>query len=620
MLTELYEYAQKQGLTARAGFKPKKIKGYFSLSSDGKFLGMVSPLEATTLAPDIGAAANGTTKCNLLVEKANLVLQIDGKPNTKVKHEFFKEGLRSGMEAEPLFGICLKALENPETLVAMRAALPEKKIKPGDPVGFEVDGQKLEKSTKYYEWWEIYRHQFGDAEKTPTQRCLITGQLTAPMRTVPKVSGLMAVGGHSAGDALLCFDKDAFASYGFDHSENAVVSESAMTGVNAALRSLIAFAPILSGAKMLHWYKEPVKKEEDLLASLFGSRAAEGSDDEEDYAQRMDTALAAANQLITSVKEGNAPQQLENRYYMMPLSGANGRMMVRGWDEGSYEELYTNIKAWYDDLRIVTYDGKGCCSSAKLSKLEYRLLKPMSGQKKNNDQMAVELSQLKCRATKPISNQKKINDRMGKELVGLQTRLLYSILHNAPLPDEVGERALRYIRSNMLDSGGDQKQERRPDLYACELLKAWIIRRKEGGEIHMKETVNFDYPSAAYQCGRLMAVYAEIQKKALGSLNAGVIERYYAGASTTPAMVLGRLSSLSQYHLGKLEPGIHVYYQRLLDEISCKLNLPLPPVLTPPQQGEFAIGYHQQHAEMYTSKKGMQADADENSNKNEEEK
>lgn len=595
MLTELYEYAQKQGLTARAGFKPKKIKGYFSLSADGKFLGMVSPLEATTLAPDIGAAANGTTKCNLLVEKANLVLQIDGKPNTKIKHEFFKQGLRSGMEAEPLFGVCLQALENPETLEAMRAALLEKKIKPGDPVGFEVDGQKLEKSTKYYSWWETYRHQFGDEEKTPAQRCLITGQLTAPMRTVPKVSGLMAVGGHSAGDALLCFDKDAFASYGFDHSENAVVSESAMTGVNAALRSLIASAPILSGAKMLHWYKEPVKKEEDLLASLFGSRAAEGNDDEEDYAQRMDKALAAANQLITSVKEGKVPQQLQNRYYIMPLSGANGRMMVRGWDEGSYEELYANIKAWYDDLRIVTYDGKGCCSSAKLSKLEYRLLKPMSGQKN-------------------------INDRMAAELAGLQTRLLYSILHDVPLPNEVGERALRYIRSNMLDSGGDQKQERRPDLYACELLKAWIVRieRKEGGEIHMKETVNFDYPSAAYQCGRLMAVYAEIQKKALGSLNAGVIERYYAGASTTPAMVLGRLSSLSQYHLGKLEPGIRVYYQRLLDEISCKLELPLPAVLTLQQQGEFAIGYHQQHAEMYTSKKAMQADTDENSNKNEE--
>lgn len=593
MLTELYEYAQKQGLTARAGFKPKKIKGYLSLSADGRFLGIDPPLEETTLAPDIGAAANSTKKCNILVEKANLVLQIDEKPNTIVKHEFFKKGLREGAEAEPLFQICLQALEKQEILKSMRVALSEKKMKPSDPIGFEVDGQKLEKSTKYCDWWEVYRHNICDSETAATGRCLITGQMATPMRTVPKVSGLIAVGGHTAGDALLCFDKDAFTSYEFDHSENAVVSETAMTGVNSALRSLIATAPILAGAKMLHWYKEPIKKEEDILASFFGSQKNEEGDDDEGYAQRMDTALAAANQLITSIKEGKMPEKLQNRYYIMPLSGASGRMMVRGWDEGSYEDLYRNIKAWYDDLRIVTYYGNGLCKSEKLSKVEYRLLKPISGQKN-------------------------INDRMSSELAGMQTRLLYSILHNYPLPDEVGERALRYNRSNMLDSGsGDQRKERKPDSLACELLKAWIVRiqRKRGGEIYMKETVNFDYPSMAYQCGRLMAVYAEIQKKALGDVNAGVIERYYAGASAAPAMILGKLSSLSQYHFGKIDnKGLRIYYQRLLDEISCKLTLPLPTALTLQQQGEFAVGYYQQHADIYKNKKDLQTDTNDISN------
>lgn len=43
---EIVPDPQKLFLAARAGFKPKEIKGYFSLSADGKFLGMVSPLEA----------------------------------------------------------------------------------------------------------------------------------------------------------------------------------------------------------------------------------------------------------------------------------------------------------------------------------------------------------------------------------------------------------------------------------------------------------------------------------------------------------------------------------------------------------------------------------------------
>lgn len=137
----------------------------------------------------------------------------------------------------------------------------------------------------------------------------------------------------------------------------------------------------------------------------------------------------------------------------------------------------------------------------------------------------------------------------------------------------------------------------------------------------MKETVNFDYPSTAYQCGRLMAVYAEIQKAALGDLNAGVVERYYTGASTAPAMVLGRLSSLSHYHLGKIEnKGTRIYYQNMLDEISCNLTLPLPTSLTLQQQGEFALGYNQQHAEMYKSKKVPQEDTGENSDTDESER
>ena len=35
-------------------------------------------------------------------------------------------------------------------------------------------------------------------------------------------------------------------------------------------------------------------------------------------------------------------------------------------------------------------------------------------------------------------------------------------------------------------------------------------------------------------CGRLFAVFDRLQYLALGGVNAGVVERYYASASTTP--------------------------------------------------------------------------------------
>jgi CRISPR-associated protein Csd1 len=49
-----------------------------------------------------------------------------------------------------------------------------------------------------------------------------------------------------------------------------------------------------------------------------------------------------------------------------------------------------------------------------------------------------------------------------------------------------------------------------------------------------------------------MAVYALIQNAALGDVGAGVVERYYTSACSSPALVMGKLATMSQYHLSKL--------------------------------------------------------------------
>lgn len=118
----------------------------------------------------------------------------------------------------------------------------------------------------------------------------------------------------------------------------------------------------------------------------------------------------------------------------------------------------------------------------------------------------------------------------------------------------------------------------------------------------MQEICNPDYPGIGYQCGRLMAVYAAIQTRAMGkNLGAGVIQRYYTSASTTPALVFGRLSQLCQHHLAKLENrGAVVYYENLLSEISQKIGTKLPATLDLRQQAEFSLGYYQQRAAMFT--------------------
>lgn len=108
--------------------------------------------------------------------------------------------------------------------------------------------------------------------------------------------------------------------------------------------------------------------------------------------------------------------------------------------------------------------------------------------------------------------------------------------------------------------------------------------------------LNENHPDPAYQCGRLMAVLARVQTAALGDVGAGVVQRYYAAASSTPALILGRLVRTSQFHLNKLEGGLAHYFEGKMADIWSRIKDKLPTTLTLEQQSLFALGYYQQLA------------------------
>ncbi len=579
MLHELYEYALSNGLTARPGFKPKRIKAYVCLGLHGEFLGIDPGPSDAVLCPDMGSAAQGSTKCNVLVEKRMIPLS-DEKP---LKRAFFLGALADAAKTIPYMGTLKVVLENTEMVSGINAALDDAKIKSGDMIGFKVDGIPLE--CMIDEWWPAFRDKQRDKKETAESRCFITGQLATPVATVPKISGLRSVGGHSSGDAIICFDKDAFCSYGLKQAENACVSEEAITAVNAAVTQLIAAAPTLCGAKWVHWYKEALPEDTpDAFDLLFGGEAADDNDvsnDDEHIRLAASLADAQASRLILSHRNGeNIAALNDNIYYIMPVSGAGGRIMVRGWQQGSYENLHEVMTHWWLDLSLCTPNGNGSLRFPSLGRINYRLLKPQN-------------------SNRPV------NERMKTELAGLEPQLIFSILNNNPLPDAAAARALQYIRSKLMDNGdGSVKREPVPDPLSCQILKAWLIRKEkknDKGVVTMQETCNPERSDVAYQCGRMMAVYAAIQSRAMGKkLGAGVIQRYYTSASSTPALVFGRLSQLSQHHLAKIENrGAVVYYENLLSEISQKIGTQMPVTLNLRQQAEFTLGYYQQRAAMF---------------------
>lgn len=574
MLKALYDYALREDLILPAGYVKKNVRAYVSLSKNGEFLGIIPGQEEKVPCPDIGSMANSGDKCNVLAEKRCILFPGDEKQQEKyaAKAAYFRETMADAAKVEPRLALCLNAMSDADIVAAVSTQLDQMKLDGAKVISFMVDGQNILELESVKNWWLQFRQQFRSVgSKVP---CLITGQLTVPLATVPPISGLSVVGGHARGDALICFDKDAFCSYGLKQAANAPVSEEAFAGVKAALDDLLADAPVLAGMKFVHWYNRPV--EEDELEQVFGNTIPDEDEEEENLpGVNFDQARRQADDSVNSVKTGAAVHELPNLYYILLLSGVNGRVMIRSYQEGNYRQLTEHLRQWEDDLRLINSAGT---SEMKPVKLAARLIRLLSRQ--NSD--------------------RNIFDRMAKELAGLTPAIINAILNNTQFPDAVASRTLAYLRSQMFAAGDGEQSRKTLDPWACQWLKAWLCRR-EREKYKTKEVLTMDYnekhPEPAYHCGALVAVYGAIQNRAMPDVNVSLIDRYYASASQTPALVLGQLARISNYHISKLEK-LRTYFSNLRDTVACAIGPAIPAVLRPEQQAYFALGYYQMCAKL----------------------
>lgn len=124
----------------------------------------------------------------------------------------------------------------------------------------------------------------------------------------------------------------------------------------------------------------------------------------------------------------------------------------------------------------------------------------------------------------------------------------------------------------------------------------------------MSAYLNKEHPEPAYQCGRLLAVLASLQRAALGDVGAGVVQRYYVAASQTPGLTLGRLLGNAKNHLNKLEAGLAFWYEENIAEIMSHFKDRIPTTLDLEGQSLFALGYYQQIAANRAGKKNNNDD------------
>ena len=584
MLKALYDYAVRKQLTLPAGYGNKTVKAYILLYDDGTFQDIEMGDGTPVPAPDIGSMANGKDKSNVILEKRSVV--IPAEPT--LKSAFFLKTMQDAAKMEPLLEPCINALKDPDISAKIRLRLDARKIKESDRITFRVGGKSVLRSESLAAWWKAYRQQFLKQDGAILQPCLISGSLTSPLATTPAISGLHAVGGHARGDSLICFDKSAFCSYNLKQAANAPVSDESFAAVKAALDDLLKTAPIVAGMKFVHWYSQDIPTEEDPLALLDGMDLSgvvfEDEAQEDEMVQMMleaereaqeRQAVSQADALVRSVNSGRqAFMPEETNYYILLLSGVGGRVMVRRFEQGNYQTLKARLDLWRSDLELVDRWGTGSLRSCKLTA---RLLRLLKYQKTD---------------TRPF-------ERLSKELSGAAPAIVDAILTGGQLPDLVAARALNYIRSEMLSCDEDSSDALfTRDAAVWQWLKVWLLRNKGKRGVLMSEyDRNYVSKTNAYHCGALMAVFEDIQMTAMPEVKATVVQRFYAAALQSPALVLGRLSQMSVHHLEKIQSeAVAKRKRKKLAEVASAVQGKIPTVLNLEGQSEFALGYYQMHA------------------------
>lgn len=406
--------------------------------------------------------------------------------------------------------------------------------------------------------------------------CLVTGATAPIARLHPSIKGVP--GGQSSGASLVSFNLDAFNSYGRSQGFNAPVSEIAAEAYGSALNALIAAQRgtdkkgnalwanriRLGEDTMVFWAETP--KAEGIVRAMFDLPPPD-----------VVTEEAAIREVVVRMERGEplrvaAPDVKDaTRIYILGLSPNAARLSVRFWREGTLGDLARRFQEHWADLRIEPPPRPG---AVPVWALLYELA--------------------------PL---RKIDDGL-KQLAGELTR---AIITGGGYPGVLLAQALMRMRAEHDASG-----------LRVALIKAVLTRRErkdwEAGRRadptlpDWKDrwmSLNRDEPNEGYRLGRLFAVLEAAQYAGLGRrVNAGVKDKFFGSASSTPRHVFPSLLRGVQDHLSaarkRKREGRANRLEAEMREILDGFPSPgiFPAILTSEDQGAFVVGFYHQDADL----------------------
>jgi CRISPR-associated protein Csd1 len=427
---------------------------------------------------------------------------------------------------------------------------------------FQIQGEKkpIHETKAFKSWWIRTMTLKEDGNPVESAQCLLTGAVSPIARLHPKIKGV--TGAQSSGASLVSFNANAYESYGKSQSYNAPVSESAAFQYGTALNSLLTGPQSkkhrirIGDTSTIFWTEKPTIIE-DFFADIFstGSQAV---------AQVQDVAKRAQLQrLLEAVRSGSTYQGFGEKntpFYILGLAPNAARLSIRFFHRSTIEDL---IEKLHDHQRSM------------------EMVKQFAVQNGNRfpDPDFPAIWQI-------LRETARVADEIPPLLGGALTR---AIVEGTPYPEGLFSAIIRRIQA-----------DRTINYLRAATLKAVLVRNHNQTIPTMLDTENTD---PAYLLGRLFSTLEKTQEDALGSVNAGIRDRFYSAASATPASVFPRLLRTYPHHVSKLNGGAKVNRERLVQDImSCIGASGFPNQFPLKKQGIFAIGYYHQRKEFFTKK------------------
>lgn len=408
------------------------------------------------------------------------------------------------------------------------------------------------------------------AEQGASGLCLVTGEHASIARLHPSVKGV--AGAQGSGASIVSFDKDAFKSFGKERGANAPVSDRAAFAYTTSLNMLLERGSRqrirIGDATTLFWADASGNEAKASAAEDLFSMLLDPPTDEQEAA-RVRVKLSAVEQGRPLAEVEPELDGENTRFFVLGLAPNAARLSIRFWYEDSIGAISRRIGEHWRDLHLEPTPWRTPPSAR-------RLLYETAVQRKAAN--------------------------IPPTLTGAVMR---AILSGGRYPRSLLTAVIVRMRTDKEITG-----------LRTAICKASLARDYRLGfeEEDVPVSLNPDETNPAYRLGRLFALYENVQRAALGSVNATIKDRFFAAASATPASVFPLLERNASNHIASLRKGdkggLAHWFETEIDSIFSGVDSTFPRSLRLEDQGRFAIGYHHQRATKRESPQSKSDDID----------